>query len=59
MLDTEVIWSRHDLWFGTGWPVYNYTYGYKDLKGLPRALAEADLCFCFYVHLTKQSRGQA
>lgn len=44
MLDAEVIWSKYDLRFGTGWPIYDYTYAYKDLKDKEHiALAEADV----------------
>ena len=44
MLDAEVIWSQYDLRFGTGWPIYDYTYAYKDLKDKQHvALAEADV----------------
>ena len=44
MLDAEVIWSQYDLRFGTGWPIYDYTYRYKDLNDNEHiALAEADV----------------
>lgn len=45
MLDTKVIWSLHNLRFGTGWLIHNFTYTYKDLKalGLLDGVAEADV----------------
>lgn len=56
MLNTKVIWPQSDLRFSTGWLIYNYTYAYKDLKGSPIALAEADVGPLLEVERIKRSR---
>lgn len=56
VLNTKVIWPQSDLRFRTGWLIYNYTYAYKDLKGSPIALAEADVGPLLEVERIKRSR---